>query len=182
MQYSQSVGIASLHYIAIGIGFVIGLIMSAALLDRIYKALKARNGGVGRPEFRVPLMVPASILTPVGLLWFGWSAQARVHWIVPDIGICVFGIGALLAVQSSTIYIIDSYQRFAASGLAAVVMLRSIAGFTFPMFAPYMYAKLEYGWGNSLLALVGIVVGIPSPILLWFYGEKLRQRSPFAAG
>lgn len=180
--YHQSVGIASLHYIAVGLGFFIGLQINTFFLDRIYKKLKQRNDGVGKPEFRVPLMVPASILIPIGLLWFGWAAQARTHWIVPDIGVCVFGIGAMLSLQCSQTYIIDTYQKYAASGMAASVVFRSLAGFAFPIFAPFMYEKLKYGWGNTVLALIGVVIGIPSPILFWFYGERLRKQSPFVSG
>ena len=45
-----------------------------------------------------------------------------------------------------------------------------------------MYDKLGYGWGNSLLAFVAILLGVPGPLLLWKYGEILRAKSPFAAG
>lgn len=45
-----------------------------------------------------------------------------------------------------------------------------------------MYDQLGFGWGNSLLGFIAIVVGIPAPIMLWFYGPKLRERSPYAAG
>lgn len=79
-------------------------------------------------------------------------------------------------------YIVDSYPTYAASGVAAAVVLRSLAGFGFPLFAPYMYASLGYGWGNSLLGFLAIGIGIPAPFLFWFYGEKLRKRSQFAAG
>ena len=57
-----------------------------------------------------------------------------------------------------------------------------MTGFGFPLFAPYMYDALDYGWGNSLLGFIAIGLGIPAPFLLWFFGEKLRARSPFAAG
>jgi hypothetical protein len=30
-------------------------------------------------------MLPGTIALPVGLLIAGWSVQASVHWIVPDI-------------------------------------------------------------------------------------------------
>lgn len=79
-------------------------------------------------------------------------------------------------------YVIDAYTTYAASGLAAVTVLRSLAGFGFPLFAPAMYDTLHYGWGNSLLALIGIVVGLPAPLLFWRYGERLRSISPYAAG
>lgn len=76
----------------------------------------------------------------------------------------------------------DSYTRYAASAIAAATVLRSLAGFGFPLFAPYMYAKLGYGWGNSLLGFLAVGLGWPAPILLWLYGEKLRKKSTYAAG
>lgn len=66
--------------------------------------------------------------------------------------------------------------------MGAGTVLRSMAGFGFPLFGPYMYERLGYGWGNSVLALLAVVIGWPAPILLWKYGEKLRAKSPFAAG
>jgi hypothetical protein len=46
--------------------------------------------------------------------------------------------------------------------LAAVAFLRSLAGFGFPLFAPAMYKSLGYGKGNTILAVVAIVVGCPA--------------------
>ena len=180
--YHQSVGVASLNYLALGLGLVLGGQIYTHLCDRIYRRLKAKNNGVGKPEFRVPLMIPASCLIPVGLFWCGWSAQAAVHWIMPDIGVFIFGIGAVPCLQCAQAYIIDSYQRYAASGMGAAVVLRSIAGFAFPIFAPYMYRKLHYGWGNTVLALAGVIIGIPSTIMLWYFGERIRKASPYASG
>jgi len=50
------------------------------------------------------------------------------------------------------------------------------------LFAPAMYGALGYGWGNSVLGFVAIVVGLPAPALFWFYGERLRARSTYASG
>lgn len=180
--YGESVGIGGLNYIALGVGFFIGTQVCAPCQDRIYRVLKARNNGIGKPEFRVPLMIPGAILVPIGLFMYGWSAQARTHWIVPDIGAAIFAAGVIIGFQCIQTYIVDSYTRYAASAVGAATVLRSLAGFGFPLFAPYMYAKLHYGWGNSLLAFIAIVLGMPAPFLLWKYGEKLRKKSTFAAG
>ncbi|KAF2432079.1 MFS general substrate transporter [Tothia fuscella] len=181
-QYGENVGIGGLNYISLGTGFFLGTQITAPLNDRIYKRLKKQNNGIGKPEFRVPAMFVGSTFIPIGLFWYGWSAQAKLHWIMPNIGAAIFAAGSIVCFQCMQTYIVDSYTRYAASGTAAAVLLRSLAGFGFPLFAPYMYGKLGYGWGNSLLGFVAIGMGIPAPFLFWFYGERLRGKSTYAAG
>ncbi|KAH8889865.1 major facilitator superfamily transporter [Thozetella sp. PMI_491] len=181
--YGESVGIAGLNYISLGIGLFLGAQVCAPFQDRIYAALKRRYGvAAGRPEFRTPMMMPGAVLVPVGLLIYGWSAQFRTHWIVPNLGVAIFSMGTIICFQCIQGYLVDTYTRFAASAVGAGTVLRSLGGFAFPLFAPYMYEKLDYGWGNTTLALISIVIGWPAPILLWKFGEELRRKSPFAAG
>jgi multidrug resistance protein len=181
-EYHESVGIGGLNYISLGVGFFLGTQLCAPAQDRIYRALKKRNGGVGKPEFRVPLMIPGAMLVPIGLFIYGWTAQAHTHWIGPNFGAAIFAAGVIIGFQCIQTYIVDSYTRYAASAVGAATVLRSLAGFGFPLFAPDMYNALHYGWGNSLLAFIAIGLGWPAPILLWKFGEKLRKKSTFAAG
>ncbi|KAI1382034.1 MFS general substrate transporter [Hypoxylon crocopeplum] len=182
--YGMSTGLGGLNYISLGLGFFLGAQVCAPLQDRIYISLKRRYGGgtVGRPEFRVPMMFPGAFLVPVGLLVYGWTAEYKTHWIGPNIGAMLFAAGAIIGFQCLQGYLVDTYQRYAASAVGAATVLRSLAGFGFPLFAPSMYDRLGYGWGNTLMAFLGIAIGWPSPLLLWKYGETLRKRSPFAAG
>ncbi|KAF8498757.1 MFS polyamine transporter [Russula emetica] len=178
--YHDRVGVAGFHYLALGAGLVIASQTNARLMDRIYKVLKARYGGVGRPEFRLPNIVPGTIFLPIGLLITGWTTQNHVFWLVPDIGIAFVGAGSIVAVQSIQAYLIDAFTLHAASALAAATFLRSLAGFGFPLFAPTMYNALGYGKGDTILAVAAIVLGCPAPWLLWFYGERIRNASRYA--
>ncbi|KAL9122894.1 MAG: hypothetical protein Q9187_000545 [Circinaria calcarea] len=181
-RYNESIGIAGLNYISLGLGPILGAQISALVNDRIYKRLKKRNGGIGRPEFRFPLMVPGSFLVPIGLIWYGWSAEKHLQWIMPNIGIIIYSCGGIIGFQCIQTYIVDAYTMYAASAIAAAALLRSILAFAFPLFAPDLYTKLGYGWGNSLLALCGLLLGVPAPFFLWKYGAMLRAKSPYAAG
>jgi len=181
-RYGESIGIGGLNYIALGIGFFLGAQITAPINDKIYKRLKKKHNGVGQPEFRCPIMAPGAILVPIGLFWYGWSAQHRLHWIMPDIGAAIFAAGIIIGFQSTQTYLVDAYTRYAASAVAAATVLRSLAGFGFPLFAPYLYRALDYGWGNSLLGFIGIFIGIPGPFMLWKYGAQLRAKSQYAAG
>jgi len=181
-RYNQSVGIGSLNFISMDLGFLFGTQCISVLNDTVYRRLKMRNNGVGRPEYRVPIMVPAALLVPIGLFWYGWSAQAKLHWVMPNIGAGLFCMGTVVGFQCIETYIVDVYTSYAASALAAATVLRSLCGFGFPLFAPAMFDALDFGWGNSLLAFVGIVLGGPAPFMLWKFGESLRRKSQFAAG
>lgn len=83
-KYGESIGIGGLNYISLGVGFFLGTQICAPCQDRIYRAMKKRNNGVGKPEFRVPLMIPGSLFVPAGLFIYGWTAQAKTHWIFPN--------------------------------------------------------------------------------------------------
>ena len=45
-----------------------------------------------------------------------------------------------------------------------------------------MYSHLGQGWGNTVLALVSAVIGIPAPYVLYRYGPYLRAKSKYATG
>lgn len=181
-QYGESVSVGGLNYISLSVGAFLCTLTCAPMNDRIYRHLMKRNNNTGRPEFRIPLMVPGSLLIPIGLFIYGWTAQYKTHWIGPNIGAAVFAAGIIIGFQCIQTYLVDSYTRYAASAISAATFLRSLAGFGFPLFAPYMYNALQYGWGNSLLGFIALGLGVPAPWLLWFFGKKLRERSPFAAG
>lgn len=180
--YDQSVQDGSLHYAALAIGYVFGTQVTSYLDGWIYDRLQARYNGSEAPELRLPGMVPATLLVPAGMFMYGWCAEGRTHWIWPDIGAFIVSAAIMSAYYCIQRYTVDAYTKYAASALAATVTLRSIAGFCFPLFAPAMYDALRYGWGNSVLAFAAIVRGVPAPFIFWFYGAKMRAKSPFAAG
>ncbi|UNI22045.1 hypothetical protein JDV02_007970 [Purpureocillium takamizusanense] len=182
--YHESVGVGGLNYLSLGIGFFIGTQVCAPLQDRIYAALKRRyvpGGGPGRPEFRVPMMVPGALLVPAGLLVYSWTADAAAHWVWPNVGAAIYAAGTIISFQCVQGYMVDSYARYAASAVGAMTVLRSLAGFGFPLFAPYMYAALGFGKGGTVLAACAVGIGWPSPVLLWVYGARLRARSKFSS-
>ncbi|KAL6301413.1 MFS polyamine transporter [Sparassis latifolia] len=180
--YHEKAGVAGLQYISLGIGLSIASQTNARMLDRVYRRLKERNGGVGLPEFRLPNVMPGTLLLPIGLLIAGWGAEKHVHWILPDIasGFAFIGAGTILIFQGIQTYVIDAFTAHAASALAAVSCLRSLAGFGFPLFAPAMYKALGYGVGDTILAAFALAVGFPAIWLFWKYGARIRGMSKHA--
>ncbi|KFY96079.1 hypothetical protein V498_02919 [Pseudogymnoascus sp. VKM F-4517 (FW-2822)] len=134
--YGMSIGDASLNYLSLGVGFVIGLQICAPIVDRIYTRLKTKYDHPGRPEFRIPLMLPGGLLVPIGLFIYGFTARASIHFIVPNIGAAIFATGCIISFQCAQAYVVDAYTTYAASATGAAAFVRTMAGFSFPLFAP----------------------------------------------
>ena len=179
-RYGQSESISSLHYIAIAIGATSAAQIGGRLMDWSYRRTTARYGGcgdgdgTGKPEFRVPYLVPGVIITPLGLFLYGWTAEHAVAWPVVDVGAAVFTLGSFMVSQMLYAYQLDEFVENAASAGAATRVLSYTLGFAFPIFAPDLYDRLGYGWGNSMLVFLWIVFCFPLPVIFWLWGDKLR--------
>ncbi|KAJ7100208.1 multidrug resistance protein 4 [Mycena belliarum] len=174
--YGFSTGIGGLMYLGLGIGFFLATGLGARFSNAQYKYLADRNGGVGEPEMRIPAIFVGSVFVPVGLFWFGWSAQAKIHWIMPVIGSGIFGFGMMTTFLPIQLYLVDAF-KYAASALSAAFLFRSLLGFAFPLFGHQLFAALGLGGGNSLLGGLAIVLGIPFPIYIYYRGGALRAKS-----
>jgi hypothetical protein len=75
-------------------------------------------------------------------------------------------------------YLIDAYNVYAASAVAASILLRSLGGALLPLAGGPMFLSLGMGWGSSLLAFISISM-IPVPIIFLKYGERIRQKTLF---
>lgn len=141
-RYHETVQVAGLNYVSIAISGTIATVVYSFTLDRIYRYLSKKDGGEGRPEFRVPVMLPATILLGVGMFWYGWSAEHKLHWIMPNLGCGLFIAGATVCTSSVNAYTVDTYGQYSGSAIAAISILRCLAGFTFPLFAPQLWVNM----------------------------------------
>lgn len=174
--YRFSAGIAGLVYLGLGLGMIVGIVLFGKFSDKLVAS--SRNGTAGRPERRLILMIWATPVIPVGFFWYGWSAYAQTHWIVPILGTFVIGAGAFLLMMPAQIYLVDAFgTTAAASALAANTVLRSLAGTFLPFAGAPLYARLGIGWGNSLLAFLALAF-LPVPVFFYKFGERLRERFP----
>jgi len=93
--YGFSGGTAGLAYLGLGIGMCLGLLVFGFSSDKLMQRLSAENGGVMKPEYRFPPMIPASVLIPAGVFIYGWTAKYGIQWSVPIIGTGVMGAGLI---------------------------------------------------------------------------------------
>lgn len=182
-QYGESVEISGLHYIACALGEVVGSQLGGPILDWYWARHKKNHGGGDlafqpSPESRMPLVLPGALLYPFGFLLYGWAAQYKLPWYVVDIGVFICMFSDQIQGMPRQAYVMDAYSgQYMSSALSASQFMRSLLAFLFPLFAPEMYSNLGYGWGNSLLAGLALVVNVPGPLFVWRYGERLRAKA-----
>ncbi|TVY58113.1 Efflux pump radE [Lachnellula cervina] len=172
--YGFDSSIVGLSYLGVGLGFLVAQVSYARLGDEIMRRMTKKSGSSEmKPEYRLPLCIVGGMLVPIGLFWYGWSVEKRIHWIMPIIGTGVMGMGNCLIFVSIQSYSVDAFELYAASALAANTVVRSIMAAVLPLAAPKLYQALGLGWGNSLLAFLALAI-IPVPILLLKHGESIR--------
>lgn len=141
--YAFAPSATGLTYLGFGAGCTIGLILFGLLSDASAKARTAASAtGEWKPEYRLPPLIPGSLLVPMGLFWYGWSAQAHLHWIMPIIGTAWMGLGTLASFMPAQAYLIDAFELHVASPSAANTVLRSLLGAFLPLAGPGLYSAL----------------------------------------
>lgn len=65
--HGETVSIGSLIYVLLFVGMGIASQLGTRLADRDYKKLCEGNGGQGRPEFRLPVLILGPLVVSVGL-------------------------------------------------------------------------------------------------------------------
>lgn len=177
-QYHWRNEILGLSFTGLGVGSIISVIFFAIVSDRLLKHLAAKSGGERKPEYRLPPLLISCVTIPIGLIWYGWSAEKRLHWIMPIIGTGFVGVGQIATFMPVVTYLIDSFPEYAASVSAANTVLRSLGGAFIPLAGPPLYDALGLGWANSLLGFIAMGM-IPVTLGLYKYGEGIRTNPKF---
>ena len=76
--------------------------------------------------------------------------------------------------MSISTYLVDAYEIYAASAMAASTVFRSIIGAVLPLAGRSMFQHLGVGWGSSVLAFISLAL-LFLPVLFYKYGERVRK-------
>ena len=169
---------ATLPFCGLFVGILCALTVNVGNVKR-YARISDAAGGKAVPEARLQPMIVGSIIFPIGLFWFGWTANPKYHWAIPTVATAFIGAGFNLIFQQCINYLVDSYGLYAASATSANTFLRSIFAAGLPLAANPMFHNLGVGPAMSILGAIA-VVAIAVPFLFLKYAIVLRRRSAFA--
>ncbi|KAI5962285.1 uncharacterized protein KGF55_003361 [Candida pseudojiufengensis] len=176
-----SASLTGVMFIPIGVGVIVATIAAPFFnMDYNRRAQKYRDRGELPPaELRLIPMMISCWFVPVGLFIFAWSSYPRVSWAGPCFAGLAAGFGFCCLYNPANNYIVDSYQHYAASALAAKTFVRSIWGACVPLFTIQMYHRLGYQWASSLMAFISLACCL-IPYGFYFYGARIRAYSKYA--
>lgn len=170
-------------YMCILVGIGIAALIYIPVIYQLFTKKMLNNQEVS-PEVFIPTAIFGSVLMPIGIFIFGWTAAKDLHWIGPLIGAAIFAAGAFLIFQSLFNYLSMSFWRYLASVFAGNDLFRSIMAGAFPLFGRPLFLNLKterfaVGWGSSILGFISVAM-ISIPVLFLLNGPKLRARSKYA--
>lgn len=172
-------GVGGLPFLGVMVGVLCGVVYTMKDNKRYIRTQEAHDG-FAPPEARLPPCMTSAVTIPIGLFWFAWTNSPSIHWICSVAALVPFGFGLLLIYMGIVNYLIDSYTIYSASVLAGMSVFRYAFGATFPLFSSYMYQGLGIHWASSVPAFLSVLC-MPLPFLFYKYGERIRQRSKYAA-
>ncbi|KAF1931333.1 MFS general substrate transporter [Didymella exigua CBS 183.55] len=182
--YGYSTLIVGLLYIPNSAGYLLASLFGGRWIDNIMHR-EARKAGrydekgklVLRPEDRMQENAwIAAILWPGALIWYGWTAEKGVVWIVPMIANFFFGVGSMLIFSLVSTMLTEFMPKRAASGIALNNFLRNICSFTGAMVAEPILRAIGNGWLMTILGLWSIVTGFMALGAMRKWGAQWRVK------
>ncbi|TVY81144.1 MFS transporter OpS2, partial [Lachnellula suecica] len=180
--YGFSVIIIGLLYIPNSLGYLLASFFGGRWTDKIMHR-EARAAGrydeagklVFIPEDRMRENVwLAAVIFPGGLLWYGWTADKGITWIVPMIANFFFGIGSMIIFGTITTMLTELMPRRSSSGVAVNNFVRNIFSCVGGIIASPVIDAIGDGW---LFTILAIVCWISSFGVVWsmkWFGPRWR--------
>ncbi|KAK7967768.1 MFS transporter OpS2 [Apiospora aurea] len=176
--YGFSSIVVGLLYLPGSLGYFVASLLGGRWIDRIMHRAAERAGRYdagGRlvylPEDRMRENAWISAtLFPGALVWYGWSVQHGVHWIVPGLSNFFFGVGSMLVFSAATTMLTEFMPRRSSSGVALNNFVRNIFSCTGGVIGQPLINVMGHGW---LMTMLGLVAWLSGNVCIWL----LRRNS-----
>jgi len=182
--YSFSVILVGLLYLPLSLGYILASMLGGRWIDRIMVRAAQKAGRydadgklVFLPEDRMrENMWLAATLYPGALIWYGWTAQHHVHWVVPCIANFFFGVGSMLVFGAVTTMLTEFMPHRSSSGVAVNNFVRNIFSCAGAVVAQPWVSAMGNGWVTTIIGLFAWVTGNVAIWLLRRNAQRWRGR------
>ncbi|KAF2159034.1 hypothetical protein M409DRAFT_30452 [Zasmidium cellare ATCC 36951] len=186
-QWNFSTVAVGLSFISIGVGYIIAWIAFIPAIKRNIKERQAKpNDERAQYESRLWFLLYTAPCLPIGLFGFAWTIQGPpIHWIGSMIFAAIVGIANYSIYMATIDYMICAYGPYSASATGGNGWARDFLAGVLTIPATPFFSNIGADSGNNLeyastiLACISAVL-VAAVYAVYYYGPRLRKRSPFA--
>lgn len=165
------VGMTNLPLLGVAL---IGAPLSGWTADAVAKFMARRNKGIFEPEFRLTLMIPATIFATIGFLGFGITTSQGYPIAWPLIFMSIHSLSVPFASTASLTYVIDCHPKDANQAFVTINFTKAVFTFIATTYANGIMAKVGPRMvfdGVTLINLGICSLSIPA----YMYGKRFRS-------
>ncbi|RMJ22061.1 multidrug resistance transporter, partial [Aspergillus sp. HF37] len=159
--YNYSTIIVGLLYIPNSLGYVVASIFGGRWMDKIMQreARKANrydeHGNlIYRPEDRMRENAwLGALMYPSALIWYGWTAENGIFWLVPMIANFFFGMGSMIIFSMATTMLTEFMPKKSSTGVALNNFVRNIFSCVGSLVTAPIITAIGNGWIFTILGL-----------------------------
>ncbi|KAF1982190.1 MFS transporter [Aulographum hederae CBS 113979] len=181
--YGTSQGLTNVLFVAMFVGILSALVLVPFIYSRtkkqFQKNLEAGKPGIPPEERLWFVMLGCAPAMPISLFWMAWTDYSSISIWSPLLASVLFGYGVIGIFISAYMYIIDSYQIYAASALTFLAFVRYLVAGGMTVVGIPFYRNVGTHWTLTIMACIGLLL-MPVPYALYIWGPKVRKFSKFA--
>ncbi|KAJ5115967.1 hypothetical protein N7456_000315 [Penicillium angulare] len=193
--YNLSQGITNIIWVAMYIGISISALLVLPIYSKTKKDFTAAAKAVNnsdpsidshaldnvptQPEIRLWFAIVGAPFIPISLFWMGWTDYSSVSMWSPIIASAAFGLGTICVFISSYMYVIDSYDIYAASALGFMTVSRYLAAGGMTVVGMPFYKNMGVHWTLTILGCISALM-VPVPYVFYKFGPVIRRWSKYA--
>ncbi|ODQ63320.1 MFS general substrate transporter [Nadsonia fulvescens var. elongata DSM 6958] len=175
--YNFSNTLVGLIYLPNSVSYIVASLINGSWSDKNIKRSIAKHGKL-IPEKRIAINVYlGSIIYPASLIFFGWTSDKKVFWLVPLIGTFCFGAASMILFGTFLTYLVDALPGRGSSGVALNNLCRMTGAFIASFTADPLAEAMGSGWMFTMWSLIAyFLIGLL--ILIKKRGDHWRATSP----
>ncbi|KAI6708684.1 MFS multidrug resistance transporter [Diplocarpon mali] len=181
--YNFSVIILGLLYIPNSLGYVFASLAGGRWMDMIMHREARAAGRVdanGRLDFRPEDRMRenawiAAVMFPGALVWYGWTAEKGIIWIVPMIANFFFGVGSMIIFGVATTMLTEFMPKRSSSCVAVNNFVRNIFSCVGGIVAEPTINAIGNGWLFTGLGVICWLSAFSVVYSMKKFGPKWRN-------
>ncbi|USP82025.1 uncharacterized protein yc1106_09299 [Curvularia clavata] len=165
------VGMTNLPLLGVAL---IGSPLSGWTADAVAKFMARRNKGIFEPEFRLTLMVPATIFATIGFLGFGITTSQGYPIAWPLVFMSIHSLSVPFASTASLTYVIDCHPKDANQAFVTINFTKAVFTFIATTYANGIMAKVGPRMVFDSVTLINLAI-CSLTIPAYIYGKRFRS-------